>query len=68
MANLLDERPACNSEAPRWLVLHRPVDPPQRRSWGADMARLADDLVKHGWVMWREGSDVHLKHRCLMAH
>jgi hypothetical protein len=27
------------------------------------MARLVDDLIKHGWVVWREGHEVHAKHR-----
>lgn len=66
--NILDERPACNTDAPRWLVLHRPVDQPQRRAWGADMARLVEDLIRCDWVMWREGQEVHVKHRCLIQH
>ena len=66
MPNLLDKSRLCNSEAPRWLVLHRPVGNPQRRTWGPDMQRLADDLIKHDWVMWREGQEAHFKHRCMM--
>ena len=69
MTNLLDKEPARNSEAePLWMVLHRPVGNPQRRRWGADMKHIADELIRHGWVMWREGSDAHFKHRCLMVN
>lgn len=66
-ANLLDEAPACNTEPPRWLILHRPSEP-QRRSWGADMAQLVNDLIAHDWVVWREGPEVHVKHRAFLAH
>jgi len=62
MHNLLDRDAKANSEPPKWLILHRPSEP-QRRSWGADMARLVDDLTRHGWVVWREGHEVHVKHR-----
>jgi hypothetical protein len=62
MTNLLDETRTGNAETPKWLILHRPSEP-QRRSWGADMARLVDDLIEHGWVVWREGQEVHVKHR-----
>jgi hypothetical protein len=68
MPNLFDKSRMCNSEALRWLVLHRPVGDPQRRTWGPDMQRLGDDLVKHGWVTWREGQEAHFKHRCMMEH
>ncbi len=63
---LANQCPARNeqekSEQPKWLILHRPIEP-QRRSWGADMAMLVDDLIRHGWVVWREGQEVHVKHR-----
>lgn len=62
MSNLLDRGAKDNVEPPKWLVLHRPSEP-QRRSWGADMARLVDDLIRCDWVVWREGSEVHVKHR-----
>lgn len=64
MHNLLDRDAKANSEPPKWLILHRPEpNDPQRRTWGADMARLVDGLVHHGWVVWREGHEVHVKHR-----
>jgi len=66
METIANQCPARNeqakSEPPKWLILHRPIEP-QRRSWGADMARLVDDLISHGWVVWREGHEVHVKHR-----
>jgi hypothetical protein len=69
MQNLLDEAPTRNTEAPKWLILHRP--PPierQRRSWGQDMAFVVDALINSGeWVMWREGHEVHVKHRAFMT-
>lgn len=66
-ANLLDTSRQRNSEAPTWMVLHGGVGA-QRRRWGPDMAQLAEDLVRHGWVMWREGAEAHLKHRAMMAN
>lgn len=60
--NVLDETRTSNAEPPKWLILHRPLEP-QRRSWGADMARLVDDLIRCDWVVWREGHEVHVKHR-----
>jgi hypothetical protein len=51
-----------------WMVIHGGVGS-QRRRWGFDVARLADDLVeKYGWVMWREGNEAHLKHRSMMPN
>lgn len=60
--NLLDKTLPSNTDQPKWLVVHRPVEP-QRRSWGPDMARLVDDFVRNGWVVWCEGREVHVKHR-----
>ena len=50
---------------PRWIVIYggHPENV-QRRSWGADMARVADTLIRSGqWVIWREGPSVHCRHR-----
>jgi hypothetical protein len=58
----------CQHQTPMWIILHGGVGS-QRRRWGADLARLADDLVAtYGWVMWREGDEAHLKHRSMMPH
>lgn len=55
-------------QTPMWIVLHGGAGS-QRRRWCEDIARLAADLVeKYGWVMWREGSDAHVKHRSMMAN
>ncbi len=67
-ANILDMRPPCNSSEPRWMVLHRPVGDPQRRTWGPDVQSIADQLKRFGWIEWREGSEAHFKHRCMMGH
>jgi hypothetical protein len=48
------------------MVLHNATGS-QRRRWADDVARLTAQLVtEHGWVMWREGADVHVKHRALI--
>ena len=58
----------CQLQTPMWMVIHGGVGS-QRRRWGFDVARLADDLVeKYGWVMWREGNEAHLKHRSMMPN
>lgn len=65
---ILDRDGNANADRePIWMVLHTPSGS-QRRRWGADMARIADELVRCDWVIWRDGSEVHAKHRCLMAH
>ncbi len=67
--NILDQSPECNAEPePKWIVLHN-ASGAQRRRWNHFQARLCDELVGlYGWVSWREGHDVHVKHRCLMSH
>lgn len=71
MTTLANQKPARNTssenEQPMWFVLHN-ASGSQRRRWGPDMAKLADDLLNYGWVVWRSGNQVEAKHRCLMAH
>lgn len=72
MTNLaLDQCPnkhANDDHPPRWLVIWTGLGEhmqSQRRSWGADMKRIADILIGTGqWVIYREGDAVTLKHRC----
>lgn len=64
--NLSCTSPEGNTDPePKWLVIHYPVDRPKRQRW---LRQLADDLVAHGWVIWREGADAHVKHRSLMPN
>jgi hypothetical protein len=58
---------SSENDPPKWFVLHSALGA-QRRRWGDDMARLADDLLAHGWVVWRSGDQVEAKHRCMMAN
>lgn len=73
MVNLPNQCQSGNTQAvseaePMWIVLHN-ASGSQRRRWGPDMAQLCRDLVeRYGWLMWREGRDAHVKHRCLMAN
>jgi hypothetical protein len=32
------------------------------------MQHLEAELIKGGWVTWREGQEAHFKHRCMLEH
>jgi hypothetical protein len=66
MNNLLDRGANDNpADDPRWFVLHGGVGSLRRR-WGPDMQRIADDLVRYGWIIKREGADLVAKHSSRM--
>ena len=59
---------APHGAEPRWFVLHGGAGA-QRYRWDAWAKGVADALVSTGqWVIWRDGCQVEIKHRCMLAH
>jgi hypothetical protein len=53
---------------PRWFVIHGGVGA-QRYRWSDWAARTADCLVRTGqWVIYQDGDQVELKHRCMLVN
>lgn len=71
MTTIANQSPARNASSenddPTWFVLHNATGC-QRRRWGPDMAQLAEELIRYGWVIWRSGNQVEAKHRCMLVH
>ena len=53
---------------PRWFVLHGGAGQ-QRYRWSEWAARTADTLIRTGqWVIYQDGDQIELKHRCMIVN